>query len=111
MEIRIGKLFPLNYNLFFFFSSWDFPGVSGGKNYPAMQKTQIRSLSWEDPLEKGMATHSSILAWEVPWKPGRLQSMGLQRDRHNLVINTFTFHNKVWTKNTYSMVLFPWNSL
>ena len=55
MEIRIGKLFSLNYNFFFFFSSWDFPGVSGGKNYPAMQKTQIRSLSREDPLEKGMA--------------------------------------------------------
>ena len=49
-------------------------------NLPAMQKTQIRSLGQEDPLEKGMATHSSILAWEIPWteEPGRLQSMGLQ---------------------------------
>ena len=83
------------------------------KNSPAMQKTQIRSLSWEDLLEKGMATHASVLAWEISWteKPGGLQSMGLQRDRHDLVINTFTFHNKVWTKTTYSMVLFPWNSL
>ena len=46
-----------------------------------MQKTQVRLLGWEDPLDKGMATHSSILAWEVPWteEPGRLQSMGLQR--------------------------------
>ena len=46
----------------------------------------VRSLGWEDPLEKEMATYSSILAWEVPWteEPGRLQSMGLQRVRHDL---------------------------
>ena len=55
------------------------------KNLPAMQETQIRSLGWEDPLEKGMATCSSILAWEIPQteEPGRLQSMGLQRVGHN----------------------------
>ena len=55
------------------------------KNLPAMQKTQIRSLGQEDPLEKGMATHSSILAWEIPWteEPGGLQSMGLQRVGHD----------------------------
>ena len=43
-----------------------------------MQETWVPSLGWEDPLEKGMATHSSILAWEIPWteEPGRLQSMG-----------------------------------
>ena len=63
-------------------------GFSGGsdvKNPPAMQETQVRSLGWEDPLEEEMATHSSILAWRIPWAeaPGRLQSMGLQRDRHN----------------------------
>ena len=53
------------------------------KNPPAMFKTWIRSLGWEDPLEKGMATHSSILAWRIPCteEPGRLQSMGLQRIR------------------------------
>ena len=46
-----------------------------------MQETQVQSLSQEDPLEKKMATHSSILAWEIPWtkEPGRLQSMGLQK--------------------------------
>ena len=51
------------------------------KNPPAMQKTQVQSLGREDPLEKGMATHSSILAWRIPWteEPGELQSMGLQR--------------------------------
>ena len=51
------------------------------KNPPAMQETQVRSLYGEDPLEEGMATHSSILAWRIPWteEPGRLQSMGSQR--------------------------------
>ena len=55
------------------------------KNLPAMQETRFRSLGWEDPLEKGMATHSSILAWRIPWteKPGGLQSMELQNIRHN----------------------------
>ena len=50
------------------------------KNPPAMQETQVLSLGQEDPLEKGMATHSSILAWEIPWmeEPGGLQSMGSQ---------------------------------
>ena len=51
------------------------------KRLPAMQETQDQSLSREDPLEKAMATHSSTLAWKIPWteEPGRLQSMGLQR--------------------------------
>ena len=48
------------------------------KNPPAMQKTWVQSLSWEDPLEEEMATHSSILSWEIPWteEPTRLESMG-----------------------------------
>ena len=51
------------------------------KNLPAMQETQVRSLGQEDPLEKGLATHSSILAWRIPWTEefGGLQSMRLQR--------------------------------
>ena len=55
------------------------------KNLPAMQETQVQSLSLEDPLEKGMATHSSILAWMIPWteEPGGLQSLGSQRVGHN----------------------------
>ena len=55
------------------------------KNLPAMQKTWVQFLGWEDPLEKGMATHSSTLAWEIPWteEPGGLQSMGPQRVRHD----------------------------
>ena len=63
------------------------------KNTPAMQETQVPSLHHEDPLEKGMATHSSILAQRIPWteEPGGLQSLGLQRARHNRGTNTFTF--------------------
>ena len=55
------------------------------KNLPAIQETQVHSLNWEDPLEKGMATHSSILAWRITWteEPGRLQSMESQRVIHN----------------------------
>ena len=51
------------------------------KNLPAMQETEVQFLGREDPLEKEMATHSSILAWRIPWteEPGRLQSMGLQK--------------------------------
>ena len=63
------------------------------KNLPAVQKTRVRSLSWEDPLEKEMATHSSTLAWRIPWRkePGRLQSMGSQRVSTVLSDFTFTF--------------------
>ena len=55
------------------------------KNLPAMQETWVRPLGWEVLLEEGMATHSSILGWRIPWteKPGRLQSMGSQRVRHD----------------------------
>ena len=55
------------------------------KNLPAVQKTQVRCLGWEDPLEKEIATHSSMLAWKISWteEPGGLQSMGLQRVGHD----------------------------
>ena len=62
-----------------------FPVAQMVKNLPAMQKTWVRSLGREDPLEKGMAIHSSIFAWRTPWTEelGGLQSMGLQRVRHD----------------------------
>ena len=65
-----------------------FPGGSVVKNLPAMQKpqeTQVPSLGQKDPLEEGMATHSSILAWRIPWteKPGGLGSIGSQRVGHD----------------------------
>ena len=55
------------------------------KNLPAVQETRVLFLGWEDLLEKGMAIHSSILAWRIPWteETGRLQSMGLKRVRHD----------------------------
>ena len=55
------------------------------KRMSAMQETRVRSPGWEDPLEKEMAAHSSILAWKIPWtvEPGRLPSMGLQRVGHD----------------------------
>ena len=62
------------------------PGGSGGvKHLPAMRETWVRFLGWEDHLEKEMATHSSTLAWKIPWteEPDRLQSMGSQRVRHD----------------------------
>ena len=55
------------------------------KNLPAIRETQVQTLGWEDPLEKGVDTHSSILAWEILWteEPDRLQSIGSQRVRHS----------------------------
>ena len=60
------------------------------RNLPAVQETSVPSLGQEDPLEKKMASHSSILAWKIPWteEPGRIQSMGSQRLQHNWVTNT-----------------------
>ena len=72
------------------------------KNLPAMQETWVRSLGREDPLEKGMATHSGILAWRIPWieEPGRLPSMGSQRD----TIKQLTLHFQ--NKYTHVFILF-----
>ena len=63
------------------------------KNPSAMQKTQVRSLSWEDPLEKGMATHSSILAWRIPWteEPGGVFSSWSHKNSDTTEqLNTYT---------------------
>ena len=62
------------------------------KNLPAMKETWVRSLGWEDPLEKGMATYSSILAWRISWteEPGGLQSRGAQIVGHEWVTNKHT---------------------
>ena len=62
------------------------------KNLPVMQETWVQCLGQKDPLEKGIATHSSILAWRIPWteEPGGPQSMGLQRVGHDRAINTYT---------------------
>ena len=74
--VRLGDLVCFLHHFFFFFFGFGFPGGSGGE-----ESVWVRSLGREDPLEKEMATHSSILAWEIPWteEPGGLQSMGSQR--------------------------------
>ena len=66
-------------------SSWAFLVAQRVKNMPAVQETWVLSLGWEDPLEEGVATHSSILAWRIPWteEPGGLQSVELQRVGHD----------------------------
>ena len=83
------------------------------KNLPAMQGTWVWSLSWEDPLEKGMATHSSILACRIPWieEPGGIQSMASQRVRHDWVTNSqylsLTLRISGLEKVAICMFLFP----
>ena len=74
------------------------------KNLPAMRETTVWSLGKENPLEKGMATHSSILAWEIPRteEPGGLQSMGMQRVGHNRVTNTFFFFDQYTTSHFFN---------
>ena len=75
---REGIGYPLQY-------SWASLVAQQVKNLPAMQETWVQSLGWEDPLEKGMETHNSILDWRILWteEPGRLQSIGSQRVEHN----------------------------
>ena len=82
LSISVGDIDQLWY------FHWGFPGSSGIKNPPAMQKPQetwVGSLGQEDPLEEEVATHSSILAWGIPWteEPGRLESVGSRRVGHD----------------------------
>ena len=69
------------------------------KNQPAIRDAQVRSLGWEDPLDKGIATHSGILAWRFSWTDeySRLQSMGLHRVGHDWVTNTINTHTHTHT--------------
>ena len=85
-----GGAHCLSYSPFHFRLLWASLVAQAVKNLPAMQEAWVPSLGQENPLEKGMATHSSILAWRIPWteKPGELQSMALQRVRHNSETNT-----------------------
>ena len=110
-----------------YFFSWGFPGGQMVKNPPAMQETQVQSLGQEDPLEKGITTHSRILAWRIPWteEPNGLQSMGSQRVRHDWATDTYTqyswftmlcwfqVYNKVYTYTNIHcfQVLFPYRLL
>ena len=79
------------------------------KNLPEMLAIWVLSLGQEDPLEEGMATHSSILAWRIPWteEPGELQSMGSQRVRHDWGTNTFTFIT-LWRREFLKASFWHW---
>ena len=80
------------------------------KNLPAMLETWVWSLGWEGAMEKGTATHSSIMAWRIPWteEPGELQSMGSQRVRHDWVTFTFqaisTYFTKFFFQQFFSII-------
>ena len=78
------------------------------KNLPAMQETWVQSLGLGDPLEKGMATHSSILAWRIPWteEPGRLQCMGLQRVGYSGATNTLYLLGSYLLLQSYNLAIF-----
>ena len=78
-------------------------------NLPAMQETHIRSLGQEDPLEKGMATHSSILYWEVPWteEPGGLQSWGCKESDTTERISTYIYIIKLSPHSIQISFVFP----
>ena len=93
--------------MFWVFFSRKACGISGGsdvKNLPAVRETWVQSLGREEPLEEGMAAHSSILAWGIPWteEPCGLQSMGLQRVGHDSATDPFTWDlnspNGAWTQ-------------
>ena len=75
----------MNVSSLFGVGSGGFPSGSAEENLPAIQEMQVQSLHQEDPLKEGMATHSTILAWRIPWteEPGGLQSKGRKRVRHN----------------------------
>ena len=78
------------------------------KNLPAMQETQVQSLGWKEHLKKGMATHSSILAWSIPWteEPGRLQCMGSQRVWQNWA--TKHTYKDTWTQTFVTQLKYSW---
>ena len=83
------------------------------KNPPSMQDTQVRSLGQENPLEEGMASHLSILAWWIPWteEPGGLQSMGLQRVRHDWVTCPTKSWIFIWWIDFLIIIKWPYLSL
>ena len=106
----LGRWVPLqfflstsNNDLLHVFSG--FPGSSVVKNLSVMQEMQVWFLGWKDPLEEGLATHSSILAWEIPCteEPGGLQSLGSQRVEHNWVPSTHVFSSCYNFSNIFNL--------
>ena len=100
------KYFPLYFHIRFVFEI--FPGSLAVKNLPTLEDMWVWSLCQEDSLEKGMATHSSIAAWEIPWwaeEPGGLQSMGLQKSQAQLCDSTTTFY--IYSLSQFELATFP----
>ena len=98
---------------FFFFFLFTSLVAQTIKNLSAMWETQVQSLGWDDPLEKGMAIHSSILAWRISWteEPDGLQSMGLQRVRPDWMTNThFTFFREDHEVLFYVFFFLNWDN-
>ena len=89
----LGCFYKTHSGIYHISEAWASLVIQMVKNLPAIQETWVLSLGQEDPLEKVMVTHSSILAWRIPWieEPDKLQSMRLQRAGHDWVTNTFTF--------------------
>ena len=83
--LSIERVYLVNYYMSILYMFWASLVAHMVKHLTAMQQTQVQSLDWEDPLEKGMEIHSSIPAWKIPWTeaPGGLQSMGLQKVSHD----------------------------
>ena len=98
-----GIGYPLQY-------SWASLVAQLVSNPPAKQETWVWSLGWEDPLEKEMTTHSSILAWRIPWteKPGRLHPMGSQRVGHDWITNTFTLNFSLKLQHSIKIIFIIW---
>ena len=94
-------------SLFLMAEYYSIPVAQRAKHLPTMQETQVRSLGWEDPLEKEMAMHSGTLAWKIPWTedPGRLQSMGSQRVRRDFTVSLFTVPFNICTLSSLSIQL------
>ena len=97
-------------------SWWRFLGGWAVKNLPTVQETGVQSLSQEDPLEEGMAIHSSVLAWEIPWtlEPARLQSTGLQRAGHDWARGWALMHTLMMTIYMWKRIKWAqwgWNGL
>ena len=104
MIIFLGREFLVGFftfstlHLSYFLLAWASLVAQIIKRLPAVQETRVQSLGQENPLEKGIATHSSTLSWKIPWteEPGRLQSIGLQRVRHDLATSLSFFVLSFW---------------
>ena len=96
----VFRVYALNQHIIYLYKiSLGFPGVSDNKESACKRDTWVWFLGLEDPLKKGMATHSTILAWRIPWteEPGRLQSMALQRVGHDWSVNSHTHRRSLCT--------------